>query len=133
MFMGFKDWDEFVIYSDKSGDKEAAKIIKICDNYETRELKVALLNVRPSEEKADIVLTTAHKSKGREWSGVMLADDFRSQPEIDPETKEKTINHAETRLFYVAATRAINRLHVPAWATAFYDKQKETDHASLPG
>jgi hypothetical protein len=120
MFIGFKDWDEFLLYGKNSGDGEANKIIKLCDKYGLKDLKSALQNVHPSEAKADILLTTAHKSKGREWTGVELAEDFRSQPEKDPDTGETTYNGPETRLFYVAATRAINTLKVPQWAMDTY-------------
>lgn len=125
MFLGFKDWDEFVLYSKASGDNEAEKIVKLCDKYGTTNLKAALLNVRPTESGADVLLSTAHKAKGREWKGVHLADDFKAQPETDPETKEKIYNPAESRLFYVAATRAIEQLNVPEWARELYYKEAE--------
>lgn len=126
-FIGFKKWDEYTDYSEKSGDIEAQKIVKLVKKYGANKLKRQLENVLPSESKADIILTTAHKSKGREWPGVMLADDFKVQPEKDMETKELVYNKPETRLFYVAATRAMNQLKVPAWAKELY--VKESDHA----
>ena len=36
----------------------------------------ALSHSKADESEADLILLTAHKSKGREWSGVMLDDDF---------------------------------------------------------
>lgn len=128
MFMGFKDWNDFLLYVEKSGDTDAEKIVKLTDKYPIGDLKTCLRNINPSEERADVVLTTAHKSKGREWSGVELADDFREQPELDKKTGERTFNAAEVRLFYVAATRAIKDLKVPQWAKDVYSKspaQKE--------
>lgn len=122
-FIGFKDWDEFVTYSQKSGDAEAEKIVKLCDKYPISELKSVLRNISPSESNADIVLTTAHKSKGREWSGVELAEDFRVQPEKDEATGEYKHNGPETRLFYVAATRAVNVLKPTAWSLEAYRKK----------
>lgn len=63
------------------------------------------------EERADIVLTTAHKSKGLEFNQVLLTEDYVSLVEQDEKgkvylakfTKEEL---EEVNLFYVAATRA---------------------------
>jgi hypothetical protein len=56
------------------------------------------LDGQPSEAEADVVVSTAHKAKGREWPTVRLADDFPD--EHDPGVPE------QTRLAYVAVTRA---------------------------
>jgi hypothetical protein len=131
MFIGFKDWDEFLLYTKKSGDADAEKIVKLTDKYEVSDLKDTLRSVLPSEAKAKFTLTTGHKSKGREWSGVELAEDFRSQPEKDEDTGEEKYSESETRLFYVSATRAINRLKLPNWAMVTYDL-KVKDNADAP-
>jgi hypothetical protein len=120
LFMGFKDWNDFCLYSEASGDTESQKIVKLVDKYGTQELKSALQSVTPSEQRAEMLLTTAHKAKGREWQGVELEEDFKAQPEVDAEGI-RTFNASETRLFYVAATRAINTLKIPAWATVTYE------------
>jgi superfamily I DNA/RNA helicase len=130
LFVGFKDWSEFELYAQQTGDGEAGKIIKLVNKYGPRRLKDALVNLHSSEANADILLTTAHKSKGREWKGVELADDFKPQPEKDPDSKESTYNPSETRLFYVAATRAINTLKVPQWALDIYGGRSEDSEKS---
>lgn len=58
------------------------------------------------KENADITFTTAHKSKGREWSQVYLAEDFKN-PDRDGKLPEQ-----ERNLLYVAATRAIDTLFI---------------------
>lgn len=123
MFLGFENWRSFEQYAEKSGDAEAEKIVKMIDKYGTSQLKSALWSVRQREEEAEIVLTTAHKSKGREWPGVTLANDFRAQPEED-EDDNFVHSPSETRLFYVAATRAINKLSLPVWAYKTYNLPK---------
>jgi superfamily I DNA/RNA helicase len=56
------------------------------------------------EREADIVISTAHKAKGREWDTVALMDDFLpSRPAEDG--APPPIDDAELRLFYVALTR----------------------------
>lgn len=119
MFLGFKDWNEFLLYSKSSGDEDTKKIVKLTEKYGIPELKSALHAVRPSESGAEMLLTTAHKAKGREWPGVELAEDFKAQPEKDADNN-LVHNPSETRLFYVAATRAINNLKVPTWAMDTY-------------
>lgn len=56
-----------------------------------------------AETQAEVVLTTAHKAKGREWPTVTCLDNFR-WPE-DPADRE------EAHLIYVALTRAQHTLH----------------------
>jgi superfamily I DNA/RNA helicase len=51
----------------------------------------------------DVILTTAHKSKGREWNIVILADDFPSPFNEDGDWIG--LNDMERNLLYVALTR----------------------------
>ncbi|MBD3808226.1 MAG: ATP-dependent helicase [Epsilonproteobacteria bacterium] len=61
-------------------------------------------------EDADIVVTTAHRSKGLEWAQIELVDDFP----FASETKMSRANVGEElRLLYVAITRAMNSVKVP--------------------
>ena len=59
------------------------------------------------EKEADIVLTTAHKSKGLEWNNVLLADDFFQIVKNDQEiVLPDVIPIEDLNLLYVAITRA---------------------------
>ncbi len=53
------------------------------------------------EQAAQVVVSTAHKAKGREWPRVRIADDFR-----EPKGEDTPIPQAEAMLAYVAVTRA---------------------------
>jgi hypothetical protein len=69
-------------------------------------LITAMLHQLVDEDQAELVVSTAHKSKGREWRTVQLASDFPDEPaELAP-----TIETEELRLLYVAVTRARERL-----------------------
>jgi superfamily I DNA/RNA helicase len=63
------------------------------------------LNRTVDEERSDLIISTAHKAKGREWSTVRLMDDFlRSQSKKQTPDKAQYANGhdpAEVRLFYV--------------------------------
>lgn len=65
-------------------------------------------------EKIDVVVVTAHQSKGLEWDNVRIGDDFRGPRNVkDPETGEDVLempDPEEIRLAYVAVTRAAKRL-----------------------
>jgi superfamily I DNA/RNA helicase len=68
------------------------------------------LNRTVDEERSDLIISTAHKAKGREWGTVRLTDDFlRSQPGKPTNGPDP----AEVRLFYVALTRAKEAIDVP--------------------
>jgi superfamily I DNA/RNA helicase len=74
------------------------------------------LNRVVDEERSDLIISAAHKAKGREWSTVRLMDDFlRSQPKQQQNRSQYTNGHdpAELRLFYVAMTRAKEVIDIP--------------------
>lgn len=58
------------------------------------------------ETQADVIVSTAHKAKGREWPVVRLAGDFGGDEEGD----RRELMAPELRLLYVAATRAREQL-----------------------
>ena len=53
----------------------------------------------------DVKVSTAHKSKGLEWSTVKIGSDFYA-PKKDPETGKRMLLKATAMLCYVAVTRA---------------------------
>lgn len=58
-----------------------------------------------TDDVPEVLITTAHKSKGMEWERVRLFDDF-FKPREDPDTGETIMpSPEEMRLNYVAATR----------------------------
>lgn len=67
------------------------------------------------EQDAQVAISTAHRSKGREWPQVEIADDF--YPPKDSDEKDEhgnplpgPIDDADACLAYVAVTRACTRL-----------------------
>ena len=88
----------------ESGNSELHRLVNLIKTR--RDLKVIseLQNYR-NPVCGDIILTTAHKSKGLEYDYVVLADDF---PEMEK------LNYIERNLLYVAATRAKKILQINA-------------------
>lgn len=97
--MCFESWGEVQSYvaEDPSGD-EIALLVKLVDDYGP-DLIIHALGHAPNEAEADVVLSTAHKAKGREWPSVVLAEDF-------DESDQHPLSDEEMRLLYVACTRA---------------------------
>lgn len=102
----FATWGEVVEFAESESGSDLAPIVKLISDYALGELISALDRTsRVKERDADLILSTAHKSKGREWGSVRLENDFRH-----PDSKGYT--DEETNLLYVAATRAINTLDI---------------------
>jgi superfamily I DNA/RNA helicase len=70
------------------------------------------------EARSHVVISTAHKAKGREWHSVRLMDDFMpARPSRDKaQAHPGATSHdpAEVRLLYVALTRAKQGVDVPS-------------------
>lgn len=114
----FKTFGDMQSYAEAVDDKELKAKAKIVSEYTN---KIPEL-VRGVQEKAiedltkvDIIMTTAHKSKGLEWDSVYLTDDFTDMLEKQNGDSPKWVEpeHEEINLLYVAVTRAERCLSVP--------------------
>lgn len=111
----FESWGELQEYAEH--DPTGHDLLPFIDLIDDHGVDVILETVSrlSAEVGADIIVSTAHKAKGREWSSVRIADDF-TEPE-DPEEVDADgeplpgkIDDTEARLAYVAVTRARHRL-----------------------
>jgi hypothetical protein len=80
-------------------------MVDLVDRFGVQKLVEALRKV-VSEAASDVVVSTAHRAKGREWSTVKLAGDFLHPQDMDDE---------DLRLAYVSVTRAIDSLDMSEW------------------
>lgn len=105
-FQVFNDWNELVEYSESPAGNDMKPLIKMIDQWGVQDLRNALGRVSGiKEESADLVIATVHKSKGREFSTVKLADDFVF-PSTDKHDCKAPFSDEEAHLLYVALTRA---------------------------
>lgn len=98
----FESWREVQAFVKTDEGEDLKLMVKLIDTFTAEKIADALNNM-PSEKDADFVVSTAHKSKGREWHSVKLASDFMPLSKMGDE---------ELRLLYVAATRAQHMLDV---------------------
>ncbi|KFX05882.1 hypothetical protein KP22_08450 [Pectobacterium betavasculorum] len=68
-----------------------------------QKLQVLCRQATTNEKDADVVVSTAHRSKGLEWDTVVLNDDFS---DITDPLLSEAARTDETNLQYVATTRA---------------------------
>jgi ATP-dependent exoDNAse (exonuclease V) beta subunit len=103
----FNSYEQFKNYFKTTNNKEYYFLIKIMEKFNTNILN----NLKKLEQNlcspkyADIILITAHKSKGLEFETVSLTNDFKKYI-FSTEIEEKN-------LIYVAITRAKNNLYLP--------------------
>jgi superfamily I DNA/RNA helicase len=137
---GFNDWQEVQAAAHTDGGEELRRWVNLIDKYGTAGLRRALERLPKREEEASVVLSTGHKSKGREWDSVRLQDDFLlgvkaggddGQEQPDPRTGELPLKKTprvpleELRLLYVAATRGQTKLEVSPMIDKKLDRVRE--------
>lgn len=123
-FFGFTRWADVQDFAGTEEGEELRPVVKLVDRYGERTLWKAVSQAHDREDTAGLVISTAHKAKGREWDSVRIASDFvRSRrPDTDIES--------EARLFYVAMTRAKRTLAIdPAILSAFTEGSRRATSA----
>lgn len=118
----FKTIEELETYVDNSGEDILATKIRttrMIPNIKQLLWEVKLKTVNKAE-RADIILTTAHKAKGLEWNNIVLANDFlsigrkiKNNERKKSKNKKLIIPREELNLIYVAITRAKKELYIP--------------------
>lgn len=109
----FSDWGEVQSYvTDDEQGGELQLLVKLVDDYGPQTI-IRALDHNDDERSADLIVSTAHKSKGREWDHVVIGDDFL--PKQKRQGNEPVeLSPSELRLLYVAVTRARLRLDCSA-------------------
>lgn len=117
-------WHDLEALAEEVQDPQAAIIVRLGERFDSLAALADYLEGGQTEreEEAPLVLSTAHKAKGREWRAVLLAGDF--PPVWNPDWRRRLLARGETppeeedNLYYVALTRAKEVLLLPAEALA---------------
>lgn len=96
---GFSNWSAVETWSRTDDGRSLRTLVTLVQEYGVPQLMAGVEASEVSEAAADLVVSTVHKAKGREWPSVHIKSDFRRN-------HDGTIDPSEVRLFYVALTRA---------------------------
>lgn len=109
----FASWEELEEFSQTDDGSSYGPIVRTVDEYGrgVPRLCKRLEQDTKDEDEADLVVTTAHKAKGREWPAVRFCDDFSSLVLEDEDGKAR-LDHDEANLVYVSITRATSMLEL---------------------
>lgn len=116
----FDNWADVLDYvnNDAAGG-DIRSMVNIIENFGVETIMEVCDKAASGKEppKGALVLSTAHKAKGREWDRVVIHTDFI--PQTDPETGEtRQPSRMDLMLMYVAVTRAKTHLDCAALAWA---------------
>jgi superfamily I DNA/RNA helicase len=108
-FASWADVQEYV--EDDQGAADLRVLVSLVDRFGAGGI-FRVTDAVVDEAQAEVVVSTAHKSKGREFESVRVASDFR------PGKDASGLEASEVRLMYVAVTRAKRLLDCSAldWA-----------------
>jgi AAA domain/UvrD-like helicase C-terminal domain len=102
--MAFMSWGQVREYVDQESAGADLKVfVKLIDDHGADEV-IATMDRLVDERYAQVVISTAHKAKGREWDRVRAASDFHEPKGKDGKPGETRPD--EAMLAYVTVTRA---------------------------
>lgn len=110
--LGVKDWNEIEVMKESDADmallyrqvtKYGSQIPGFCEELENSD--------QVAESNSDVVLSTVHKAKGREWDNVKMFSDFQKLVHFSEKDRRYKVNKNEVYTTYVAVTRAKKTLY----------------------
>ena len=103
--IAFSNWDQLREYvSNEAAGSDLKTFVRLIDDHGPQAV-IKAANSLVEESAAHVILSTAHKAKGREWDSVEIARDF-SAPKDDEQGNPGPIRRTDAMLAYVAVTRA---------------------------
>jgi ATP-dependent exoDNAse (exonuclease V) beta subunit len=132
-FSLFMSWDhlKFLIVRFPSIAAQYRPYEKLVEEYNDRipDICRTLRQTLVREERAQVVVSTAHRSKGREWDGVVLAEDFEGVTLAQENSAHKCVvlYPEEANLTYVAFTRARTALNKGIFGSVLENQKRLAD------
>ena len=118
----FKSWEAMLHFNHKYQDPDItflAKLIKEHGSSFKNIIKQIENACYVEEGKAAVILSTIHKSKGREWDNVVLEDDFIIFTNEVPLEEIVVYDIEELNLIYVGVTRTKGNLLLVSGVSSF--------------
>jgi hypothetical protein len=100
----FDDWDAVREFAEDEGS-DLLTFVRMIDRFGPAWVLRVCADLVP-EREAEIVTTTVHKAKGREWPRVLIAGDFPQPGDTKPNGDPVEFTREDAMLAYVAVTRA---------------------------
>ncbi len=125
LIAGMKNIKELEDYIEKTEDNSLGMIVQVVKEFGDR-LPGLISELKANhslKEEADMIFSTVHRCKGMEYDEVTLLNDFISEEKLKKyifqfgekiTAQEKDRLAEEINILYVAATRAKNKLKIPA-------------------
>jgi hypothetical protein len=114
--VGFGSWKDVMSFSTQPEGEALRTLVNLVQEHGEGRMLQALSGCEPGEVTAQVICSTAHRSKGREWNFVQLDPDFETgfaRAERLPPLQGAKAASSEAKLLYVALTRARLGVHLP--------------------
>lgn len=119
----FKSWGDVQDYAEHdTAGQDLKAIVTLVDTYGS-DVIIDAVDRLADENAAKVIVSTAHKAKGREWARVRIGDGFVA-PSVDEDGMQRQLRVGEARLIYVAVTRA--RYHLDPEGITWIDGYEKT-------
>ncbi|MCP4971849.1 MAG: AAA family ATPase [Arcobacter sp.] len=128
----FESIHELEQFSKDTKNQDFLNVIKFINTYGDNIFEINKKikeKITTNKEDADIIFTTTHKSKGLEYTQVIMANDFISKKEIiNPKNKMSyTQIIEELNIYYVAATRAKEAIDLSSLNLSYSYKENDSN------
>jgi hypothetical protein len=108
--LGFDSWTAVQEYAEEDADgSDLATFVRLIDRFGHR-WALGVADDFAVEKGAEVVVSTAHKAKGREWPRVQIGSDFPKPGDKRPDGSAVEFTREDAMLAYVAVTRAREQL-----------------------
>lgn len=102
----FQNWAQVQAYVEEAHDGGELKVfVGLIDRYGPETIINTVKRLAWKSDRADVVVSTAHKAKGLQWPTVAIGDDF-SEPPLTEDGEQGQVEREDAMLAYVAVTRA---------------------------
>lgn len=102
----FQSWGEVQDHAEHDPSGSDLRVLVTLIDSNGPERIIGIIDSLTDEKRAEVVISTAHKSKGREWDSVRIASDFHPPKGSDGDPDGGVVSPPDARLAYVAVTRA---------------------------
>ncbi|MGI4755287.1 MAG: UvrD-helicase domain-containing protein [Janthinobacterium lividum] len=136
--LGFQSWREVMSFSRDPEGEHLRGLVNLVQEHGAEPMLSAIARCEQNEINIQVVCSTAHRAKGREWKHVHLDADFEqgflraSRNMGKPREAVQDAIDAEARLLYVGITRASLAVSLPQDIRKRFGLRHSTDQTMGP-